>query len=80
MVNPTPGRVQQLVNGIASAPALALARERRSTTRATQKEENEPVEAQIAAIVAAVEAQLKPTIKGLTREVSRLAAALEEQT
>jgi hypothetical protein len=75
MASSTQGRVQQVVNGIASATA----RERRLTARATQKDENELAEAQIAVIVAAVEAQLKPTIKGLTREVARLAAALEEQ-
>jgi chromosome segregation ATPase len=68
-----------MVNGMASAPTLATARERRITARATQKEESELAEAQMAAIVAAVEAQLKPTIKGLTREVARLATALEEQ-
>jgi hypothetical protein len=62
-----------MVNGIASA-LVATARERRITARATQKDENELVEA----IVAAVEAQLKPTIKGLTREVAWLATALEE--
>jgi hypothetical protein len=33
----------------------------------------------MAEIVAAVEGQLKPTIRSLTREVARLAAALEEQ-
>jgi hypothetical protein len=53
-------------------------RRRVQTPKATEKDAVELTEAQ-EAIIAAVESIFKPTIKGLTREVARLATALEEQ-
>jgi hypothetical protein len=49
------------------------------TRKVVEKEEYELTETQ-EAIIAAIEAHLKPTLKTLTKEMARLTTALEEQT
>jgi hypothetical protein len=54
-------------------------RGRIGTRKMMEKEDYELTEAQ-EAIIAAIEAHFKPSLKTLTKEVARLTAALEEQT
>ena len=80
MVNSGPGRVQQIAKGLTSTttstamPGTSTTGLRelrgRSTIRKTaEKEEHELTETQ-EAIIAAVEAYIKPTLKMLTKEVA----------
>ena len=83
------GRVQQIAKGMASTTtsmatlgtSMVGSRELQGyskTRKVVEKEEYKLTETQ-EAIIAAVEAHLKPTLKTLTKEMARLTTALEEQ-
>jgi hypothetical protein len=80
MVNNPPGRVQQIAKGIAASatsttmPGTSTAapcelRGQSKTRKVVEKEDYELTETQ-EAIIAAVEAHFKPTLKTLTKEVA----------